>query len=178
MSGLSTIDAPPTWWGPFRGPETTIGTMRQLCLGDRGERSLLVRGAVEYCVRGLQPKDYLSEILAIRHFVAERVRYLNDPVAVEWVKDPQRLVEELVRHGRAIGDCDDLCLLISTMARQLGRDAEFITVGFGKPDHFSHVFARVKEPKTGRWIVVDPVAGTNEKSMLARVTTWRSWKID
>jgi len=176
QAGIS--DSPPTWFGPFRGPETTISTMRRLCLGDRGERSLLVRGSVEYCTRGLIGKDYLSEILAIRNFVAERVRYMNDPVAVEWVKDPQRLIEEMTRHGLAIGDCDDLALLLATMARQLGREAEFITVGFGRPNHFSHVFARVKEPKTARWVILDPVASFKEAAMLARVTTWKSWKID
>jgi hypothetical protein len=171
-------DSPPTRISAFRGPQTTIDTMRELCLGARGERSMLVRGAVEYCTRGLQPKDYLSEILAVRNFVGEKVKYANDPVALELVKDPQRLVEEISRHGVAVGDCDDAALLISTMARQLGREAEFITVGFGAPNNFSHVFSRVKEPKSGRWIVVDTVAGTREASMLARVTTWRAWKID
>jgi hypothetical protein len=176
QAGLT--DSPPTRFGAFRGPQTTIDTMRQLCLGSRGERSMLVRGAVEYCTRGLLNKDYLSEVLSIRNFVAERVRYQNDPVGLELVKDPQRLVEEMARYGIAVGDCDDMALLLATMARQLGREAEFITVGFGPPNHFSHVFARVKEPKTGKWIVLDPVAGTRETPMLARVTTWRPWKID
>jgi hypothetical protein len=174
----SVADAPPTRFGAFRGPQTTIDTMRELCLGSRGERSMLVRGAVEFCTRGLLNKDYLSEILAIRNFVAERVRYQNDPVGLELVKDPQRLVEEMARYGIAVGDCDDMALLLATMARQLGREAEFITVGFAAPNSFSHVFARVKEPKTGRWIVLDPVAGTREMQMLTRVTTWRAWKID
>ncbi len=177
-SALSLTDAPPTRFSAFRGPQTTIDTMRDLCLGARGERSMLVRGAVEYCTRGLANKDYLSEILAIRNFAAERVRYQNDPLGLELVKDPQRLVEEMARHGIAVGDCDDLGLLLATMARQLGREAQWITVGFGPPNSFSHVFARAKEPKTGRWIVLDPVAGSREGAMLARVTTWRAWKID
>jgi hypothetical protein len=171
-------DSPPTRISSFKGPQTTIDTMRELCLGARGERSMLVRGAVEYCIRGLQPKDYLSEILAVRNFVGEKLKYANDPVALELVKDPQRLIEEISRHGVAVGDCDDGALLLATMMRQLGREAEFITVGFGAQNNFSHVFTRVKEPKTARWIVVDPVAGSRESSMLARVTTWRAWKID
>jgi transglutaminase-like putative cysteine protease len=137
-----------------------------------------VRGAVEYCIRGLQPKDYLSEILAVRNFVGEKVKYANDPIALEMVKDPQRLIEEISKHGVAVGDCDDCALLSATMFRQLGREAEFVTVGFGAPNNFSHVFTRVKEPKSGRWVAVDTVAGTREASMLARVTTWKAWKID
>lgn len=177
-AALAITDSPPTRIGPFRGPTTTIDTMRELCLGSRGERSMMVRGATEYAIRRLQPKDYLSEILAVRYFVAERVRYANDPSAVEMVKDPQRMIEEIQRHGVAIGDCDDSALLIATMWRQLGREAEWVTVGFGAQNHFSHVFGRAREPKTQRWIVGDTVAGTREASMLARVTTWHAWKID
>jgi transglutaminase-like putative cysteine protease len=170
--------APPTRIRPFRGPQTTIDTMRELCLGARGERSMLVRNATEYVTRGLQPKDYFSEIIAVRNFVAEKVRYANDPVGLEAVKDGQRLIEEIQAHGLAVGDCDDICLLIATMCRQLGRQSEFITVGFGVPNHFSHVFARVLEPKSGKWLVTDPVAGGNEARMLSRVTTWKAWRID
>ncbi len=139
-----------------------------------------VRSFTETCVRGLQPKDYLSEIIAVRNAVAAHVRYLNDPVGVELVKDPERLVEEIESTGRGIGDCDDIATLIATMLRQLGRTVEFVTVGFdsGQPGNFSHVFVRVKDPKSGKWIVCDPVAGTQEDRMLARVTTHRTWRID
>lgn len=175
---MLALDSPPARFGAFKGPTTTIDVMRQQILGPRGERSVLVRSATEYAVRGLQPKDYLSEIIAVRNFVAEKVRYANDPLATEWCIDAQRLIEEMLRHGRAIGDCDDIAALITVMCRQLGREAELITVGFGAPNNFSHVFARVKEPKANRWLVCDPVAGSREANMLARVTTWRAWKID
>lgn len=139
---------------------------------------MVVRGATEYAVRRVQPKDYLSEMLAVRNFVAERCRYANDPVALELVKDPQRMIEEIQTHGITVVDCDEYALLIATMCRQLGRQSEWVTVGFGEQNHFSHVFDRSKEPKTAKWIVLDPVAGTKEASMLARVTTWHVWPID
>jgi hypothetical protein len=170
--------APPTTYAPFRGPETTVNEMRRAILGDRGERSVLVRSFTEELIRGLQPKDYLGEILAVRYGVAERVRYTNDPVSVEWVKDPQRMVEEINANGLAIGDCDDQTTLMATMGRQLGRRVELITVGFGIIGSFSHIFARIEEPKSSRWIVCDPVAGTRESRMLSTVTTWKTWRID
>lgn len=172
--------SPPTVLRSFSGPEDTIVEMRKAILGARGERSIRVRTMTESAVRGLQPKDYLSEILAVRHFVTRRIRYLNDPSAVELVKDPERLVEEIELVGTAAGDCDDICTLIATMTRQLGRAAELVTVGFDitRPGNFSHVFARVKEPKSGKWIVCDPVAGTTESAMLSRVTTFKAWRID
>ncbi len=62
---------------------------------------------------------------------------------------------------------------MGALCRQLGRDVEIVIVGFGAPGHYSHVFVRVKEPKSGKWIVLDPVAGTDEASMLSRVTTYK-----
>jgi hypothetical protein len=170
--------APPTTFGTFRGPETTIEYMRKAILGPRGERSVLVRSVTERIVQDLWPKDYLGEMLAIRNYVASHVRYLNDPLSTEWVKDPQRMIEEIQAQGRCGADCDEICSIIVTMCRQVGREAEAVTVGFGAPEQYSHVFARGREPKSGKWLVLDPVAGTDEAKMLRRVTTWRAWRID
>jgi len=84
----------------------------------------------------------------------------------------------LPEHDVTVSQCDDLALWIGTLCRQLGRDTQFVIVGFGRPGHYSHVFARAKEPKSGQWIVLDPVAGTNEGSMLRRVTTYQIYPID
>lgn len=178
MAAVSQLAAPPTTWAPFEGPDTTITAMRKAALGERGVRSMPVRLLVENLVRELQPKDYLSEILAIRNFAHKHIRYLNDPLTVELVKDPQRFVEEIAAHGVGIGDCDDIATFIATLALAIGRTAEFVTVGFGERGAFSHVFTRIKEPKRGQWIVVDPVAGTDERRMLSRVTTWASHPVD
>ena len=168
--------APPVTFRPFAGPRSTIAEMIRALNGPRGERSVRVRSFTESVVRGLQPKDYLSEILAIRHAGAEKIRYVNDPETTEWVKDPERLVEEIEATGKAAADCDEIALLIATMLRQVGREVEFVTVGFGVPGSYSHVFARGKEPKSGAWIVCDPVAGSEEDRMLARVTTYKAWR--
>lgn len=170
--------SPPHTLAPFQGPQTTIATMIQLAKGERGERSVYCKGVAESIVRQLQPKDYLSEILAVRYWVATHVRYVNDPLTVEWVKDAQRLLEEIGAHGRTVADCDEIALLIAVLCRQLGRETEFVTVGFGLPGRFSHVFTRVLEPKTQRWIVCDPVAGIGEASMLRRVRAHKIWPLD
>jgi len=171
--------SPPHTIRPFRGPVTTVETMLAHIRGPRGERSLKVRALTEQVVRNVQPKDYLSEILAIRNFVAEKCRYLNDPLTTEWVKDPERIADEITTLGSSLCDCDEMAQMIATMARQCGREAELVIVGFGpQKDSFSHVFARVLEPKTNRWIVTDPVAGSDEAKMLRRVTTYRVWRTD
>lgn len=175
---LPIADAPPTRLAPFSGPDDTLRLMVELALGDRGERSSMVRSLKDHIVRKLQPKDYLGEILAVRYYVAEKLRYSNDALGVEQVQDPQRMAEEIINHGNSVGDCDDIATLIGALCRQLGRECEFVVVGFGPPGQYSHVFCRVKEPKSGKWIVCDPVAGTEEASMLRKVTTWKSVRVD
>jgi hypothetical protein len=318
---LSLQTQPPVVFSDFSGSPDTLRAMIRAAHGPRGEQSVLVRAATEAATSGLVPKDYLGEIVAVRNWVAENVRYMNDPLHVEWVKDPQRLIEERMR-GEAVGDCfpegtlvvaeghgslsiqqlvpglriwgldrwstvqavqykgvlpidittlsngcalkltsdhrvyvkngiekrirvsdlrvgmtlaqpehetakqisvkararrgllgvdkieralmsvpcwdiqtddhrvylpecdvtvsqcDDIATLIATMSLQLGRICEFVVAGFGEPGHFSHVFVRVLEPKSGQWIVCDPVAGTNERQMLQRVTTYETWSLD
>lgn len=162
----------------FHGSSDTLSLMREQALGDRGEKSVVVRMALEEITRQLWPKTYLSEILAVRNFCAARLRYINDPLHVEYVKDPERLVTEIAEHGLAQADCDEIAELIGTFGLQLGRQAEFVVVGFGAQGDYSHVFARIKEPKTGQWIICDPVAGTDERTMAERVTTYETWSLD
>lgn len=171
-------DSPPTKLGPFHGPDDTLRLMVESALGPRGEQSSMVRSMKDHVVRQVQPKDYLGEILAVRYFAHEKIRYSNDALGVEQVQDPQRICEEIVKHGKAIGDCDDSSCFIGAMCRQLGRECEFVVVGFGRPGNYTHVFTRVREPKSSKWIVCDPVAGTDEANMLRKVSTWKSVKVD
>jgi len=177
MPALAIASTQPTTVRPFHGPADTINLMVQMTVGPRGEQSTLVRSLKDHIVRDCQPKDYFGEILAVRNFVAEKVKYSNDAVAVEQVQDPERMCQEIVSFGKAVADCDEIALLIATLCRQLGREAAYVTVGFGKPNSFAHVFAIVQEPKSKKWIICDPVAGTDEASMLARVTTFKIWGI-
>lgn len=169
---------PPHHLSGFHGHPDTLREMVRAAQGPRGEQSLLVRRMTEEIVRRVQPKDYLGEILAIRYWVTEFVRYTNDPLHVELVRDPQALIEEIIRHGVVTADCDEIAELIATMCLQLGRVAEFVVVGFGDAGVYSHVFARVKEPRSAQWIVTDPVAGTDERGMLDRVTTFYTVSLD
>lgn len=174
---VALADRPPQTLGPFHGPGDTIREMVKAALGPRGEQSAVVHSVKTSIVRELEPKDYLSEILAVRFFVAERVRYSNDALAVEQVQDPERLCDQIIQYGKAVGDCDDIATLTAALCRQLGREAHFVTVGFGEPGVYTHVFCRVKEPRSGSWIVCDPVAGPHEGNMLRRVRTYKIWQM-
>ena len=155
----------------FTGPRDTLGSMEKIALGPRGEQSAVVRGFTEWVTRDVWPKDYLGEILAVRNSFLlpspvdpnrRMFRYMNDPRHVEWIKDPQRQVEEIVQQGVTTVDCDEYAVMAAVMLMQLGREVEFVALGF-EPGQLTHVGVRVKEPKSGRWIWCDPVAGPRER---------------
>lgn len=160
--------------------------MERLALGPRGEQSFVVRQFTEWVTRDVYPKDYLGEILAVRNIFlqpspvrpwAPMFRYMNDPRHVEWIKDPQRIVEEVRSQGSCTLDCDEIALLGATMCLQLGREVEFVGLGF-QPRSLTHVGFRVREPKSNRWIWVDPVAGPREREAAATAVEVRPWPID
>lgn len=172
--------------GPFQGPRDTLAAMERIALGARGEQSLIVRQFTEWVTHDVWPKDYLGEILAIRNCFlqpsptrsgAPMFRYMNDPRHVEWIKDPQRQVEEIYDQGSTTVDCDEIALMGATMGLQLGREVEFVAVGF-QPGQLTHVGTRIKEPKTGSWIWVDPVAGPREREAAATAREVLKWSLD
>jgi len=165
--------------GTFRGTDDTLRYMREFALGPEGERHYLVRQFAEDIVRDIAPKDYLSEILALRYWATSpRIRYTNDARHVEQVKTPVRTLTEIQKQGFALLDCDDIATVIAALGMAFGREASFVVVGFGAPGAYTHVFARLKEPKSGAWIVCDPVAGPNEADMLRRVKTYKIVSVD
>lgn len=177
LGATPIADAPPTVIRPYGGPADTVREMIRAITGPRGEQSTLVRSLKDHIIRNVQPKDYLSEIIAVRNFVHEKCKYSNDALGVEQVSDPERTADQIVKHGTAVEDCDGIATFIGALCRQLGRETEIVIVGFGAEGHYTHVFIRCKEPKSGKWIVLDPVAGTDEESMLRRVTTHQIWKL-
>lgn len=160
--------------------------MASAALGDRGERSMLVRSFTQWVVRDVWPKDYLGEILAIRNVFVQAspyrphvplFRYTNDALHVEVVKDPARMVEEIIDQGTTAVDCDEIALMAATMALQVGREPEFVALGF-EPGALSHVGVRVREPKSGQWIWVDGVAGPREAEAAQRAVETKHWSLD
>ena len=155
---------------PYRGTEQTIANMRKLALAAQTRWPL--RRIVENVCRELRPKDYLSELVALHHFVCRRVRYQRDPLTVELVKTPEATL------STGVGDCDDIATLLGALVLLSGSQARFVTVGFRPEGTFTHVFAEGHDPRTGRWATLDPVAGPRAAQMLRRVQGSRIYLID
>lgn len=171
---------------PFRGARDTLRLMADKALGPRGEQSALVRHFTTWVIADVAPKDYLGEMLAIRNCFVQPspsrpgtplFRYSNDPRHVELVKDPQRIIEEIIQHGTTIIDCDESTLLMATMLLQVGRKVEFVALGF-EPNALTHVGVRAEEPKSNRWVWMDSVAGPREAEAARRAKEILVWSLD
>lgn len=179
----------------YRGTPQTVREMILLANGDRGQKSFKLRERVEDVIRHVRPRDYWSEVLAIYYWTCgPQFRYTRDPLRVEQVKDPLRMLWEIDTKGAALGDCDDLATFIMACIGAIGGEARIVTVGFrpvngrtprgtsmNEPDlnlitsphprlpgPFSHVFCQAKKPRGG-WVTLDPVAGPRTESMHNRV---------
>lgn len=157
----------------YRGTDHTVATMIRLALSDRGERSFKVRRHTEQIIGNIRPKDYASEIIAICRWWGNAGRYTRDPLHVEMLRDPERLIDDALA-GRLACDCDEYALAIGTCCLVIGAPVRFVTVGFsprwpGEPKVHTHVFATAQDPRTKVWWVLDPVAGRRTAPMLGRV---------
>jgi len=168
VKALSIVPAHQTT--PYVSTTDTVRRMDQLASGPRGEMSQKVRMTVENVIREVQAKDKLSQMAAIYAWFLKNWSYVNDPIEVELVKDPERLLEEIEKHGKALGDCDDASTFLVAACRTIGIPATFSRVGFDKNqlgDNYSHVYAVAKD-QYGHHVVLDPVAGPKTREMLGR----------
>jgi hypothetical protein len=178
---------------PYRGTDHTVAVMIQLAKGLvdprqmvqsalQGERSIQFRRHTEQIINNLRPKDYTSEILAISRWWGNAGRYTRDPLHVELIRSPDRLLADALV-GRLLVDCDDIALAIATSCLTIGARAQFVTCGFkpqrpGQPKIHTHVFARAQDPKSNVWWVLDPVAGRKTGNMLKRVKQYSIFEVD
>lgn len=178
---------------PYRGTDHTVAVMIQLAKGLvdpramvqnalQGERSIRFRRHTEQIINNLRPKDYTSEIIAISRWWGNAGRYTRDPLHVELIRSPDRLLDDALA-GRLLVDCDDLATAIATSCMAIGARAQFVTVGFrprmpGQPKVHTHVFARALDPKSKVWWVLDPVAGRKTADMLRRVKQYTIFEVD
>lgn len=165
---------PPTVVEPYAGTDRTVQMMKTLAAGSRGEQSLPLRFLVEDIIRFVDERDKLSQIGAIYCFFRRHYTFVPDPPKTELVKDPLRLTAEIVHTGKCLGDCDDASTWLLAAPRTIGirtdlRRTSFHQRPLGGEKPLTHVLAGATD-QHGRFIVMDPVADLNTKTMLGRVT--------
>ena len=164
----------------YRGAPQTIDVMRHAALDSQS--NMAVRHLAEAACAGLDSKDYTSEYLALYNLVLQKCRYMRDPRTVELVRAPYLVAEEILRGGRPNLDCDDMSALLGALVLAVGGNVRYVTVAFRNAFYnghrqYSHVFAQALEPRTGLWIVLDPVAAENTGDMMTRIRAAAVWPV-
>ena len=164
----------------YRGAPQTVGVMRRAVL--QSQLHFSVRKLAESFCEYLDSKDYASEYLALYQCVLQRTRYMRDPRTVELVKAPYLVADEILRGSRPNLDCDDMSALIASLVLAVGGAARFVTVAFRNAFYngqrqYSHVFAQAQDPRTGLWIVLDPVAAEKTPKMMREIKASAVWPI-
>jgi hypothetical protein len=146
------------------------------------EESYPVRLLAEQICGGIKSKDYLSEAAAIHYFVCAKTRYARDPRRVELVRSPAVIVDQLIAGRTPNLDCDDMSGFLACMLLMMGAETRFVTLAFQNAFYrgqrqYSHVCVQAKEPRSGAWITLDPVAGSRTPEMLRRVVAAAYWPL-
>jgi transglutaminase-like putative cysteine protease len=104
-----------------------------------------------------QPEQTISALL---YWVRGHMIYTPDPPNEELIKWPSVLLDEIRRHGQALGDCDDYVMLFATFALSRGFAVRLVTIARKEVDdgagqmQLDHIYTRVLID--GEWIAVDP----------------------
>ena len=174
-------DSMPTSQVAYRGAPQTIRVMGKAALEDA--RHFETRKLAEKTCESLSSKDYASEYLALYYLLLQRCRYMRDPRRVELVRAPY-VISKQIADGRCPSiDCDDMSTWLAAALLSVGGQPEFVTVAFanlffGGQRQYSHVFVRVKEPRSGRYVILDPVAAERTPQMLRRIVAAATWPIE
>lgn len=170
--GMGAFAGPPSTLTPYRGVDHSVKAIQRAVLSGRGAWSPKVRLAAEKICERVAPKDYLSEILALRYWVLWHCPYFRDPRHVEWVRDPEAMLTTIEQSPTGVVrcDCDENTGLLAALWCAGGNDVDIVTVAFDPwPAPATHVFLRCAIPGVkGQWVVTDPVAGTKETFMLQK----------
>jgi len=145
-----------------------LGTLtdHEIPIGDAGIRATLRRMAV-LARRGIRDEQTLvmsrkitstapvanksAEAKAIFDWTVKNIRYVQDPVHIEFIMSPAKLIEV------GSGDCDDLSITVASMAEAVGIPARFVAVKTmardGYSPRFNHVYPELY--LDGRWVAHD-----------------------
>lgn len=107
-------------------------------------------------VSGCPERDTLCQALTIRRWLAERFRFIRDPLRKEVLRRPPDMVDEVERLGFVQGDCDEAATLGWALGESIGLRARFVVAGLNGDPAFRHTYAEL-DTRAG-WVDLDTTA--------------------
>lgn len=101
---------------------------------------------------GCKTKDFKCEAKSLFEYVRDKVKWIRDVKGFETLQYPHRTLE----FGG--GDCDDLSILLATLAVAIGIPAAFKAIAANptRKSQFSHVYVLLDPFGNGKWVPADP----------------------
>lgn len=130
----------------IQGNLDTVAVMQKLA--QEYSRSSLVKRLATNIINAanIPSHRYLDEAKAIGTFVQKHIRYVKDPVGTESLQTPEMMIKMMADAGYAMGDCDDMALLIATLLMAVGIKPYFRCVKYSeKSQSFNHIYVVVYE---------------------------------
>ena len=137
--------------GGDAGVHQTVQRMRSLV--DAAKTLPETRAVVLAALRGIREKDTLGEVTALYEWVRDHVRFIRDPVGVEYLQTPAYMLRQIAQEGMAAGDCDDASTLFAALAETAGYRTKF-RMQAPPGTTFKHVLVDVQIK--GGWVSFDP----------------------
>ena len=92
-------------------------------------------------VAGVQPRDEVSQVSALRAWTSAHFKFVNDPLWHQLLETPLYALEHVRDTGFVQGNCADAAMLTAALCAAIHIPCRFIAVGFHTPDApYSHVF--------------------------------------
>jgi hypothetical protein len=115
----------------------------------------IVRGNTTRLFVGCGNDDRSCQFKSVTDFMSDKVRYVRDPLGVEYVRSPTALFKEIDQFGIANGDCDDQVLLAGAMLHSVGFQVRPIGLHLFTQEYFDHVAMQVVGD-SGQIVTYDP----------------------
>ena len=88
--------------------------------------------------------DRNGQVRSSASWMEDNVRYVRDPLGVEYVRSPLAMLDEYEKFGMANGDCDDQVLLSGSMFHSIGFAVRPVAVHLHDSSYHDHVILQIQ----------------------------------
>lgn len=128
----------------------TVPTMARL-IREGAKAPSVRRVADTLAANGASPEAFATQAY---NWVRTVIDYQNDPLDVEYIRTPARMME-LASQGRAEGDCDDYVVTLGALLGSRGIQTRLVVVRNEPGGLYAHVYLEAKTPSG--WIPLDAI---------------------
>jgi len=142
--------------GGVKGTRATLDRMKKIVddsVKDKKVGAFIRALAIKITIHnGAGTKQFKQEAKALFEWVRDEIKWIRDVKGYETLQYPHRTI------AFGGGDCDDLSILGSTLAKAIGIRTRFVAIAADadNPSQYSHVYYEVDPLDNGKWIACDP----------------------